>query len=192
MDTFTAIESRRSIRKFKNDPVPQELLDKILWAATLAPSGKNKQSWYFYVVQKDKRDEMIAAMQKGLEQLTTKGFNLGSAKFTQQVMSQAPVTIFIFNPTGQHPLARRNDLQAFGDIVDIQSIGAAIQNMLLAAQTLGLGSLWICDVFFAYDALVEWLGAEGEMIAAVSLGYPDQTPEPRPRKSVAEVTEYVD
>jgi len=88
-------------------------------------------------------------------------------------------------------LARRNDLQAFGDIVDIQSIGAAIQNMLLAAQTLGLGSLWICDIFFAYDALVEWLGAEGEMIAAVSLGYPYQTPEPRPRKSVDDITVYV-
>ena len=192
MDTFTAIETRRSIRKFKQDPIPQELLDKILKAATLAPSGKNKQPWRFYVVQESKRDEMITAMREGLDQLTAMGYKTGSAKFTQYVMSQAPVTIFVYNPTGRHPTQERNTLEAFGDIVDIQSVGAAIQNMLLTAQSLGLGSLWICDVFFAYDALTNWLGAEGEMIAAVSLGYPDQSPEPRPRKSVAEVTTYLD
>jgi len=192
MDTFTAIETRRSIRKFKQDPIPQELLDKILKAATLAPSGKNKQPWRFYVVQESKRDEMITAMREGLDQLTAMGYKTGSAKFTQYVMSQAPVTIFVYNPTGRHPTQERNTLEAFGDIVDIQSVGAAIQNMLLAAQALGLGTLWICDVFFAYDALTNWLGAEGEMIAAVSLGYPDQSPEPRPRKSVAEVTTYLD
>ena len=192
MDTFTAIETRRSIRKFKQDPIPQELLDKILKAATLAPSGKNKQPWRFYVVQESKRDEMITAMREGLDQLTAMGYKTGSAKFTQYVMSQAPVTIFVYNPTGRHPTQERNTLEAFGDIVDIQSVGAAIQNMLLAAQALGLGTLWICDVFFAYDALTNWLGAEGEMIAAVSLGYPDQSPEPRPRKSVAEVTVYVE
>ncbi len=191
MDTFTVIEARRSIRKFKDEPVPQELIEKILKAATLAPSGKNKQPWYFYVIQKSKRAEMIAAMQAGLDQMKAMGVNIGSAKFTQQVMSQAPVTIFVFNPTGQHPLVKRNDLDVFGDIVDIQSVGAAIQNLLLAAQASGLGTLWICDVFYAYNALVDWLDAEGEMIAAVSLGYPDQSPDPRPRKAVAEVTQFV-
>lgn len=191
MDTFTVIEARRSIRKFKDEPVPQELIEKILKAATLAPSGKNKQPWYFYVIQKSKRAEMIAAMQAGLDQMKAMGVNIGSAKFTQQVMSQAPVTIFVFNPTGQHPLVKRNDLDVFGDIVDIQSVGGAIQNLLLAAQASGLGTLWICDVFYAYDALVDWLDAEGEMIAAVSLGYPDQSPDPRPRKAVAEVTQFV-
>ena len=134
---------------------------------------------------------MIAVMQTGLDQIKAMGGNIGSAKFTQHVMSQAPVTIFVFNPTGRHPTHKRNTLEAFGDIVDIQSVGAAIQNILLAAQSSGLEPLWICDVFFAYDTLTKWLGAEGEMIAAVSLGYPDQSPEPRPRKSVAEVTKYV-
>lgn len=77
-------------------------------------------------------------------------------------------------------------------MVDTQSIGAAIQNMLLAAQALGLGTLWICDIFYAYDELHTWLGTDGQMIAAVSLGYPDQSPEPRPRKSVEEVTVFVE
>jgi nitroreductase len=59
--------------------------------------------------------------------------------------------------------------------------------MLLAARDLGIGSLWICDVFYAYEKLRDWLGEEGEMIAAVCLGYPDEEPDARPRKPLAEV-----
>ncbi len=75
----------------------------------------------------------------------------------------------------------------FDDVVDIQSIGASIQNMLLAAQDLGIGSLWMCDVFYAYEELSAWLGAEGEMIAAVAFGYPAETPAARPRKPLSEI-----
>ena len=192
MDTFTAIEARRSIRKFKSEPVPQTLLDKILKAATLAPSGKNSQPWKFYVVRGQKRDEMIGEMKKGIERLQKMGIRTGSAKFTLNVMKHAPVTIFVFNPFSKHPLLKRDTLESYSDIVDIQSVGAAVQNMLLAAHDLGLGSLWICDVFFAYEEFCTWLGETGELIAAVSLGYPDQSPEERPRKSVHEVTQYVE
>lgn len=72
--------------------------------------------------------------------------------------------------------------------VDTQSVGAAIQNMLLKATELGLGSLWICDVFFAQEAISAWLGRKDELIAAVALGWPDEEPSHRPRKSVKEVS----
>ena len=79
----------------------------------------------------------------------------------------------------------------FIDLVNTQSIGAAIQNMVLAAQELGIGSLWICDVFEAYEELRVWMGEQGRMIAAVSLGYADESPKARPRKSVDEVTKWM-
>lgn len=63
--------------------------------------------------------------------------------------------------------------------------------MLPAALELGLGTLWICDVFYAYDDLCDWLGQEHQMIAAVSLGYPDEQPGPRPRKPLTEVAEWL-
>jgi nitroreductase len=192
MNTFEVIEARKSIRKYKDDPLPQEILEKILSAAILAPSGKNKQPWKFYVVRGDKRAEMVAEMQKGMDRLEGQGINTGSAKFSIRVMAQAPVTIFVFNPTSKHPLLKRDTLETYADVVDIQSIGAAIQNMLLAATDLGIGSLWICDVFFGYEELCAWLGEKGQMIAAVSLGYSDQQPRPRPRKPVDEVTVYVE
>jgi nitroreductase len=192
MDTFDVIETRKSIRKFNDDPIPQEILEKILTAATLAPSGKNKQPWRFYVVRGDKRAEMVAEMQKGMDRLSDQGINTGSARYSIRVLAEAPVTIFVFNPTSKHPLLKRDTLETYSDVVDIQSIGAAIQNMLLAATDLGLGSLWICDVFFGYEELCEWLGEKGQMIAAVSLGYSDQKPRPRPRKPVDDVTVYIE
>lgn len=192
MEVSQAILERRSIRKFKEDPVSKELLNKILEAGTLAPSGKNKQPWKFYVVQGEIRSEMTQAMQRGIDRLTKMGINTGSAKYTLRVMETAPVTIFVFNPTSKHPLLKRDTLEVYTDIVDIQSIGAAIQNMLLTAVDLGLGTLWICDVFFGYEELCKWFGEEGQMIAAVSIGYPDASPPARPRKSVEEVTEFLE
>lgn len=98
---------------------------------------------------------------------------------------------YIFNPDGVHPWLLRPIDQMFHEVVDIQSIGAAIQNMLLAAQALGLGSLWICDVFYAYEELINWLDETSQMIAAVSFGYPDEQPAARPRKPINEVTRWI-
>jgi len=192
MDVIKAIMDRRSIRKFKPGPVPKEILEKILRAGTLAPSGKNKQPWKFYVVQGEKRQEMVEVMGKGINRLENDGVRSGSAKFTRKIMEYAPVTIFIFNPTSKHPLLERQVLEKYSDLVDIQSVGAAIQNMLLSAISFGLGSLWICDIFYAYEEFCDWFGEKGQLIAAVSLGYPDQEPSPRPRRTVDEVTVFFD
>ena len=192
METYDAIKERKSIRKYQDKELPQEILDKILTAATLAPSGKNKQPWKFYVVRGEKRADMVREMQKGMDRLEAQGINTGSARYTIRVMAQAPVTILVFNPFSCHPLHPRNTLEVYADMVDIQSVGAAIQNMLLEATDLGVGSLWICDVYFGYEELCAWVGEKGEMIAAVSLGYADHTSRTRPRKSIGEVTIYVE
>jgi nitroreductase len=63
--------------------------------------------------------------------------------------------------------------------------------MLLVALDLGLGSLWICDVLYAYDDLRDWLKQEHQMIAAISFGYPDEQPGPRPRMPVSQVATWL-
>ena len=187
MNTLDAIAARRSIRRFKADPIPQDTLQIILSAASQAPSGKNRQPWRFIVVKQDKRPELIRIMRQQIAKAKTRGEDLGSSEWTTNVMEQASVTVFIFNPDGVRPWLAHSIDQMFTDVVDIQSIGAAIQNMLLAALELGIGSLWICDVFYAYEELCNWLGEKGEMIAAVSFGYPDESPAARPRKPFNEV-----
>jgi nitroreductase len=163
----------------------------VLTAATQAPSARNRQPWRFVVVSRDRRAEMMSVMRQGIANTVARGFDPGSAEWTAMVMDQAPVTIFVFNPYGLHPWQERSTDQRWGDVVNVQSIGAAVQNMLLVAQELGLGSLWICDVFEAYEELCEWLGEESQMIAAVSLGYADESPGARARMAVSEVTRWM-
>ena len=191
MNTFEVIEQRRSIRKFKDTPVSDELIEKLLHAATLAPSGKNRQPWRFVVVKEDKRDEMMRVMWEGLENCRSKNIPLGSSEHTARIMEQAPVTIFVFNVCEENSDRDRSMVELVMNSVDVQSVGAAIQNMLLAAEDLGLGTLWICDVFSAYQELCTWLGETHQMIAAVSIGYPDISPSARPRKPVSEVTTWL-
>jgi nitroreductase len=186
MDTFEAIASRRSIRKFLDTPLPDEIIRRILNAAILAPSGKNRQPWYFIVIKEDKREQMVNVMRAGIEKHKVRGEKTGSSENSARIMEQAPVTIFVFNPYEEKK--KKRSTTGLMNVVDVQSTGAAIQNMHLAAQDLGIGALWICDIFYAYDELCKWLGQKNQMIAAVSLGYTDEHPDPRPRKPLDEVT----
>jgi nitroreductase len=190
MNTFDAITQRRSIRKFKDTPIADEVIEQLLTAATQAPSGKNAQPWHFIVVKEDKRAEMVRTMREGIARFKEQGINTGSSVGTARIMEGAPVTVFIFNAHGKHPGDERAIEETMWDAINIQSIGAAIQNMVLAAQDLGIGTLWMCDVFYAYKELCAWLGQTSQMIAAVSLGYPDEQPKARPRKPLSEVTTW--
>ncbi len=184
MDVRTAIEDRRSIRRFKPDPLPGELVTAILDAARLAPSGKNNQPWRFVVVQGEARRQMGECLQAGLAASRKRGLPLGSAENTFRIMGEAPATVFVFNPGDTPPWEDKPILRRVGTLVDTQSVGAAIQNMLLRAQELGVGSLWICDTFYAHDEVCAWLGQRGLLVAAVALGYPDEAPGARPRKAL--------
>jgi nitroreductase len=188
MDTLEAIATRRSNRRFKADPIPQDVLEQILQAAIMAPSGKNRQSWRFVVVREDKRRAMSERMQAGIARCKARGDNIGSAEGTAAVMAQAPVTVFIFNTDGKPPWLGHSIGELFWETVCVQSIGAAIQNICLAAHALGLGSLWICDVFYAYEELAAWLEQDMQMVAAVSLGYPADNPVVFSRKPLGDVT----
>ena len=191
MEIMEAIRDRRSIRRFTNASISSEDIEALLLAASLAPSGKNKQPWRFVVVREDKRDEMIRVMRAGIETCKSNGIETGSSEGTARIMEQAPVTIFIFNPYETNEERERTISDYFMQIVDIQSVGAAIQNLLLAACDRGIGSLWICDVFYAYGELCEWLGENHQMVAAVSLGYPAESPGRRPRRPVSDLTSWL-
>ncbi len=187
MNTLEVIAQRRSIRKFTPDPLSEDILRAIINAGMQAPSGKNRQPWRFIIVNQDQRPEMVRILREGIAKEKAKGGDPGSSEYSANIMERAPVTVFVFNPDGLSPWLAHSIDQNFTELVDTQSIGAAIQNMLLAGQELGVGSLWICDVFYAYQALCDWLGEKGEMIAAVSFGYPAESPAARSRKSYREL-----
>lgn len=191
-----AISERRSIRKYKDIPVPQNLIEEILQAGMLAPSSKNRQPWRFGVVSGVGKTEMLSAMEQGLireaknPMLPDSSQYLSAARHTLDIMRQAPVTIFVVNALGIDLSCSIGTEKRIYEICNAQSIGAAIQNMTISATESGLGSLWICDTFFAHQELMDWLNMEGELFAALTLGYADENPGARPRKDMSDVVEW--
>ncbi len=195
MDVFEAIASRRSIRRYKNQPVPRELVERLLKAATEAPSGKNLQPWRFVVLQGEKKNRVAAALNDAARRLRQEGRPTGGAQGSARVMAEAPVLILVYdpyrNPAKEADKAGRAD--QFSLTVDIQSVGAAIQNLLLAARALGLGTLWVCDILLAEREVAELVGRKDQaLIAAVAVGYADEAPSARPRRPWPDVTQWAD
>ena len=91
MNVLEVIASRRSIRKFKDHTVPDEIIRKILTAAIQAPSGKNRQPWRFVVVKGEKCRQMVQVMRQGISKMKDRGEDIGSAEWSAQVMEQALV-----------------------------------------------------------------------------------------------------
>lgn len=190
------IVNRRSIRKYENKEVPKELLKEILTAGVLAPSSKNRQPWRFIVTTGNAKEEMLDVMQKGIERekvkplLPESAVYIKGAENTLSIMKEAPVVIAIVNTTGEDVHKSLNTEERVSEICNVQSIGAAIENMCLAATALRLGSLWICDTYFALEELNNWIDCDGEFIAALAIGYADEYPYARPRRGLEEVVEW--
>ena len=188
METLAAIAGRRSIRRFRQDPVPRALIERVLAAAVQAPSAKNRQPWRFVVLQGAACQELSRLMLGGAEAARARGEAPGSCEPTARIVAAAPVTILVFNAAYEHEGLIFDHVRY--NAPDIQSIGGMIQTMLLAAHDLGLGSLWIADVLYAYSAIREWVGSRQELVAAVTLGYADESPAARPRLPWQELTEW--
>ncbi len=192
-----AIDDRRSIRKFLDTSVPRDVIEEILQSGMKAPSSKNRQPWKFIVVQGEEKERMLRAFRQGLEReekreafLPQSRPYIGGAKYTLEIMAQAPVSVFVVNMLGKDLMTELTTEERVSEICNIQSIGASIQNMLLAATEKGIGSLWICDIYFAYPELCEWLHSDGQLVAAVAFGYPNEQPGKRPRKAWEETVEW--
>lgn len=189
-----AIKNRRSIRKYKNAPVSREQISEILHAGMLAPYSKNRQPWRFIVAAGAAKEEVCNVMEKGISREKISPFipdsrpYITGAEHTLQIMRQAPVIIFIVNEIAASFDKTPTMDERVSEICNAQSIGAAIENMTLTATELGLGSLWICDTFFAQKELSEWLN--GELYAALAIGYAAENPCARPRKKTENAIEW--
>lgn len=186
-DLYQLIESRKSIRKYKKDPVPKEVLDRVLNAGLHAPSGKNKQNWRFFVVQGEKRNEYLKYSQKswlGIKDILQKTLKPSLYAFTERffyTLGDAPVIIFCYSindPEERH-------------YTSIGSVYMAVQNMILAAVAEGLGTCPMGAPLEIKDEVNKFLEIEKyplkekeeiELLCALVLGYPDHEPPKAPRK----------
>ena len=188
------IERRRSIRRFQKKEVSKEMILQILEAARQAPSAKNAQPWRFLVLGPQSRNAALNAMDAGVRCRMDAVANrplLADAIHTLRIMKSAPVLILVVNPEGGTPADSVSGWARVAELLDAMSVGAAVENLLLEAVALGLGALWIGNTFFAYDEIAAALEIQGQLLGAVAVGWPDETPEPRPRKSMEEIAGFL-
>lgn len=162
MDLLEGIYTRRSIRQYTDQPVTREQLIEIITAGTWAPSGLNNQPWRFVIVQN-------AEVRKELAKCT---------KYNS-IIERAPVCIAVF--------VDRSVM--YNDVKDHQAMGACIQNMLLAAHSMGLGAVWLGEILKNADAVRKTLELSDnmELMAIVALGHPVSQKHASKRKEVSEV-----
>ncbi len=201
MELFDAIKTRRSIRKYKAKPVEEEKIIKIIQSATLAPNSENEQPWKFIVLTNKEKKRKIAEISiiGGMQHYTPKKDKLDkrfqpvSPEKRKEIVegltsgklfsfiNKAPVLIIV--------LADNNYVCA------VHSASAAIQNLLLAAHGLGLGTCWTmigCLTKEHQDEIKELIGyaKNWEIAGIITLGYPDQNPKARSRKNIDEVIDW--
>jgi nitroreductase len=168
MDLMEAIKTRRSIRRFKETPVPETLLKDVLNASRLAPSADNAQPWKLVVV----RDEQIKV-------------RLASACNGQKFLAQAPIVVVACGIPDEA-------FQTVGGYMSshVIDVSIAMDHLTLAAHALGLGTCWIA--WFKEDKVREVLGIPEDVrvVALTPLGYPAEAPERTPRKNLEELMVY--
>lgn len=192
-----AIDNRRSIRKYTSEEIPQEIIEEMIYAATLAPSAKNRQPWKFIVFKGAVKDELVQVMRQGIENekkthalMPEWAFAIPDAENTVRVMGEAPCLIVVLNTNGKTPFTAIDNEKRIVEICDSLSIGAAIENMILAATEHDLGTLWIANTCFAYNDIVEYLNTEDQLIGIVAVGHSAEAPTKRPRKRMTRIVEY--
>ena len=182
MEVIEAIKSRRSIRRYKPDPVTEEDLRVVLEAAHWAPSWHNTQCWRFIIVRDPAVKDKLAGSLR-----YTKGENPST-----QAIKNAPVVIVACAELGKSGYGKGEPPTLATDKGDwfMFDIALAMQNLVLAAHSLGLGTVHVG--FFDAEEAAEVLGLpEGVVCVEMTpLGYPDEEPAPRPRKELSDLLFY--
>lgn len=170
MDLFEAIKGRRSVRKFKPDPISDQDVEKILEAATAAPSAGNCQPWEFVVVKDAKIKQ-----------------KLKKAAHDQAPLTEAPVVIVVCADEGR---SARSYGERGRDLYCVQDTAAAAQNIHLASYGLGYGTCWIG----AFDEMkvAEIINAPDGIrpVVMIPIGRPEEKPQQRPRLPLEKILHY--
>ena len=170
MDVLEAIKGRRSIRAFKNQDVPAETVEELIDAARWAPSAGNIQPWEFVIVTHAETKR-----------------RLSDAALHQSFIEEAPVVIVVCADVARSSWgygSRGTNLYC------LQDTAAAIENMLLAAQALGLATCWVGA--FREDDVAKVVNTPRNvrLVAIVPVGRPAEKPRARPKRSLREIVHY--
>jgi len=210
MDFAELVEKRVSVRQFKPDAVPAGHVREMVRLAGLAPSPNNQQPWRFIAVtRKPLLQEMADAVRARLLALLPVAMSEDARRAAQRVewfstfFADAPLVIAVARRPYESVIARAvagsslsaADVNAMRGHPDVQSIGAAVEHLLLAATGLGYGSCWLSGPLIAREALEPMLGIEppDQLAALVTVGAPAAPPSAgHDRRAVDEILQFLE
>lgn len=166
MDVLTAIQGRRSIRKYSGRPVEDEKLQKVLEAGRLSPSASNLQNWKFIVVRDPEKIRKLA-----------------EAAYSQPFVGQAPVILAACGTDTE-------SVMKCGQHRYTIDLSIATAYMILEAHEQGLGTCWLGRFDENMVKTILDIPEEVRVVAVTTLGYADESPDPKPRKKMEEVACY--
>ena len=162
MDILEAILTRRSVREFTGEPVGRDELRAIVEAGTWAPSGLNNQPWRFALVTDRDIKEKMSSL----------------TKYARIIRESAALIVTFVDTEAMYHEAK-----------DHQSVGACLQNMLLASHARGLGAVWLGEILRSASEVRELLGLPEnlELMAVIALGHPTEKKRTSSRKPLKDV-----
>lgn len=169
MELTKVMEERRSVRHYNDKKLDRKTIVDILNYGIMAPSAHNRQPWHFIVVEDQAKKENIANV---LEHSSD-----DPVMVTCNVIRECSALVLVF-------------ADITDEVMDVQSVGACIENMVLRAKDLDVASLWIGYILRIEKELQKGFSCDKKLIAAVALGYTDHFPSKRPRKTLEEVSEW--
>ena len=172
MELKDAILDRRSIRKYKSDIVREDILLEGIKMGVKAPSAHNRQPWKFKLLSKEEKDKVASLLED-----KTKDIPLHSGPHTASVIREVPHLIMIFLDSSES-----DDRE-----MDILSVGACIENMILYYTSMGLGTIWIGNTNIINEEIKDLLGINYDTISSLGIGFKNQEPHSRPRKEFEDV-----
>lgn len=176
-DTLATIRARRSVRTFQKEDIPDRQIDILLQAANQAPSAHNQQAWRFIVLKGAKKNELAQLVTEKSAAIPRPAATL--LRMGAKSIISAPVVIAVANTGdlirhGTELFQVEKDMaHDFFRTMEIQSSAAAVQNILLTAASLGLGSVWLGILYLIKDDVLRFLGEpKGEFMAVIPVGIP--------------------
>jgi nitroreductase len=191
-ETLKTIKDRRSTRTFAKEDLSDEQINVLLEAANEAPSAHNQQAWRFIVLRGKKKQDFSDLVSEGANRFPKPASAL--LRMGARSIASAPVVVAVTN-TGdliEHGTelfkVEKDMAHDFFRTMEIQSSAAAVQNLLLAATSLGLSTVWLGILFLMKNDVLKFLGEPGgEFMAVVPVGYASKGAGSGPKKQPFEM-----
>lgn len=180
MEFDNVLNSRRTVRLYEDKNVSQDMINKIIKSASLAPSAKNRQPWKFYILNATQKNE-IANMLLKWDVLNRK--EKSSAKGSANQILDANQMIMVYKDTYKSKFK-----SMYYTKPDYISLGCALENMSLESVNLGLGSCIVCDTLYIAEEINNYLNITGyEQVCGFIIGYPIYDEPPKSKKDIKDL-----